>query len=68
MSGAAHGSGGGLGDLKWFILVLFLLFLAWYVTGGPERFRERTPFMKPLPPLGNGEKYDAGTLFVDPIR
>ena len=65
--GHDHGSG-PLGELKWFFLVLIVLWIVWYYTGGPERFRESTPFIKPLPPLDSGQTYGPGTQFVDPIK
>lgn len=65
---AGHGGGHGWGELGWFILVLFIMFVVWYMTGGPQRWREHQPFTNPLPPVGNGEKYDSGTYFVNPTE
>lgn len=45
-------------DLKWVLLMLFFLFLAWLVTGGPQRAASQPGlFIKPLAPVGSGAVY-----------
>lgn len=51
-------------DLKWFLGIMALLFLAWIVTGGPTRYEsQKGPLIKPLPPVGSGEIYGSTNWF-----
>jgi hypothetical protein len=62
MSG--HGGGGtGVGKVLGFvILVIVVLFIIWYYTGGPERANTANPFQKPLAPIDTGETYGPGDI------
>lgn len=62
MSG--HGGGGtGVGKVLGFvILVIVVLFIIWYYTGGPERANTANPFQKPLAPIDTGETYGPGDV------
>jgi hypothetical protein len=57
MSG--HGGGGAslLGELKFFILFLIVLWIIWFFTGGPSRADDQKPFIEPPVDLGAGEIY-----------
>ena len=43
--------------LKWFLLLILGLWLAWFLSGGPEKAQNEKPFIKPLAPLDTGETY-----------
>ena len=52
-----------IGDLKWGIFILAVIFFFWLITGGPERLEVRKgPFIKPLAPVGSGEIYGPDVL------
>lgn len=45
-------------DLWWLIIMVVVLGLAWFVSGGPSRpFATGGPFLEPPAPLGSGEAY-----------
>ena len=44
-------------DLLFVLLILFVLGIAWFVSGGPERAGTTLPFLNPPPPLGTGGTY-----------
>src|SRR3989344_2493 len=48
-------------DLFFFLFILFVIGVAWFLTGGPEKLSSRNPFLSPPPPLGTGETYGSGT-------
>lgn len=59
----------GTKELQWFGGLLAILFLAWLISGGPERYSLETdkPFIKPPSPLDSGEIYGPeDTLVVNP--
>jgi len=39
------------------ILLLIILWFAWYFTGGPSRYQEQGPYTTPPAPVGTGETY-----------
>src|SRR3989344_8220826 len=43
--------------LKFVIFALALLWVLWFVAGGPWSPRVKDPFLKPPPPIGTGETY-----------
>jgi hypothetical protein len=43
-------------ELKWLLVILVLLWVIWFLTGGPSRF-EKGPFIKPPNPIDTGEVY-----------
>jgi hypothetical protein len=45
-----------LKELKWFLFVLLVLWVIWFLTGGPARF-ENKPFLKPAKPIDTGQPY-----------
>ncbi|MES2953772.1 MAG: hypothetical protein V4674_04450 [Patescibacteria group bacterium] len=48
-------------DFFIFLGILFLMFVVWVSTGGPERYISRAgPFLNPPAPLGSGTAYDLG--------
>ena len=44
-------------ELKGFILILIVLWLVWFFTGGPQRAGNDKPFIKPAAPIDTGEVY-----------
>src|SRR3989344_4545073 len=48
-------------DLFFFLFILFVIGVAWFLTGGPGKLSSRNPFLSPPPPLGTGETYGSGT-------
>jgi hypothetical protein len=41
-----------------FILLIAVLWLLWYYTGGPERYNDYDgPYINPPAPLGDGQTY-----------
>src|SRR3989338_6172261 len=47
-------------DLFFFLFILFVVGIAWLLTGGPEKLTSRNPFLFPPPPLGTGTTYGSG--------
>jgi len=47
-----HGS--ATKELKGFILILVLLWIIWFFTGGPARSKQEKPFVQPPPPINTG--------------
>lgn len=49
-------------DIWIFLAFMVLLFVAWVMTGGPERAKESgdaaNKFQEPLAPLGSGQTYN----------
>jgi hypothetical protein len=45
--------------LGWLLLIVAILWVIWYLTGGPSRaaLQGEKPFMKPLEPVDSGEVY-----------
>lgn len=43
-------------ELKWFFIILLVMWVIWFFTGGPARY-ENKPFLKPAAPLDTGETY-----------
>jgi len=43
--------------LKGLIIILIILWLVWFFTGGPSRGDTDKPFLKPPAPLDTGQKY-----------
>ncbi|QQR76894.1 hypothetical protein IPJ63_01360 [Candidatus Nomurabacteria bacterium] len=58
----------GMKELKWFGSLLAVLFLAWFISGGPERYdlENDKPFIKPPSPLNTGEIYGPENTAVNP--
>jgi len=47
-----------MNDLKWAGIILVVLWMAWFVTGGPTKFEDNSkPFLNPPFPLGTGGMY-----------
>lgn len=45
-------------DLKWFVFIVIVLWVLWYITGGPSHFESvNKPFIKPAAPIDTGEVY-----------
>lgn len=57
MSSGGHGGIDVAKDLRWLILILGLLWVMWFFTGGPSRSKDAKPFLTPLAPLGSGQTY-----------
>ena len=53
-----------MSELKWFILLFVLMWMAWYYTGGPERAADKyNPFVEqPLAPGDDKDIYNVGDL------
>lgn len=53
-----------MSDLKWFLIGFLVLYLIWYVSGGPEknRINRTNPFLDE--PYKGGEKYDINGLKI----
>ncbi len=43
--------------LKWIIFILVVLWIVWFLTGGPQSGRISQPFLSPPAPIGSGELY-----------
>jgi len=43
--------------LRWIIFVLVILWVVWFLTGGPNSGKTGAPFLRPPAPLGTGEIY-----------
>ncbi len=52
-----------MSDLRWFIGIMFILFIGWLVSGGPARYSANKPFIRAPEPLDNGEVYGPSNLF-----
>lgn len=62
MSGHGHGGGGGITSVVLgVILVVGVIFVLWYYTGGPERALDAQPFIKAPAPIDTGETYGPNT-------
>ncbi len=48
--------------LKFTLFVLVLLWIGWFLVGGPERGKTGLPFLSPPAPLGTGEIYGPSTF------
>lgn len=47
-----------MGELKWFLLLFFGLWLFWLITGGATRYENRTrPFLEQPAPIEGGQPY-----------
>jgi len=47
-----------ISDLKWLIVVMIIIWVVWFFTGGPSReISQGGPFLKEPPPLDTGETY-----------
>ena len=47
-----------LKDLKWLLVILVILWVVWFLLGGPARFESiYKPFVKPYNQPGGGELY-----------
>lgn len=47
-----------MGELKWFLLAFFVLWVLWVITGGPARLdNKQRPFLKQPAPIESGETY-----------
>ncbi len=47
-----------LKELKWFLLILALLWIVWFFTGGPQRFESiNKPFIQPITSPNSGQVY-----------
>jgi hypothetical protein len=44
-----------LNHLKGFILILIILWLVWFFTGGPSKDNGETPFVEPISDIQNPE-------------
>ena len=45
-------------ELKWLILIMVILWIVWFLTGGPKRIEDlKGPFIKPAKPIDTGETY-----------
>ena len=56
----------GRGEFFLVMFVVFILAVAWFITGGPQRSVGEGPFLSPPPPLGTGGTYGWG--FVPKIN
>ncbi len=51
-------------DLKWFLGIMAVLFIAWFVSGGPDRVSShKGPLIKPPEPVSTGEIYGPTNWF-----
>ncbi len=51
-------SGSPLGDLKWVLFILVILWFVWFFTGGPQRYESKKGiYIKPADPVDTGEVY-----------
>jgi hypothetical protein len=47
-----------MGELKWFISALLLLWVLWVLSGGPSRYENKTrPFLEQPAPIETGRPY-----------
>jgi hypothetical protein len=45
-------------ELKWLIIILVLLWVVWFMTGGPQRIESMKGFfIKPPSPIDTGQVY-----------
>ena len=52
-----------MSELKWFFLILIIMWLFWSLTGGPERTQNiDKPFLEQPAPIEGGDIYDANEL------
>jgi hypothetical protein len=52
-----------MGELKWFLLLFFGLWVLWVLTGGPERVENRQrPFIEQPSPIEGGRTYTVEEL------
>lgn len=51
-------------DLRWFFIFLALLWVGWYITGGPERTQtnRENPFIQESTPYRSGDIYGVDEL------
>ena len=46
-----------LDHLKGFIFILILLWIAWFLAGGPSKPDKDKPYIHPAQPIGTGDTY-----------
>ncbi len=52
-----------MGELKWFILALVILWILWVLTGGPAHQESKTrPFIEQPAPIEGGNPYTLDEL------
>jgi hypothetical protein len=54
-TGGSDGSTGN--DMMWFLGIVLIVWVIWFVTGGPGRYDKTKPFLKPPSPIDTGETY-----------
>lgn len=58
MSSGGGGGGGLHPEIGKILLVLFVLFLAWFIFGGRDRAKNVSePFLHPAAPIDSGEEF-----------
>ena len=50
-----------LKELKWLLIILVVMWVIWFLTGGATKFESQKPFIKPAAPLDSGEVYGPKT-------
>ncbi len=58
MADTAGGGDNGWGELKWFAIVIGVLFFAWLFTGGYDRASKDDKFINDNEGLNTGNTYD----------
>jgi hypothetical protein len=54
----SHGGGGNaFGPIWWLVGAIIVLWVVWYIIGGPEHANKDKPFMDAPSPVGSGEVY-----------
>jgi hypothetical protein len=51
-----------MGNLSWLFGILFIMWAAWFITGGPDAGRTDRPFLRPPAPVDSGDIYGPENL------